>query len=373
MDTTDTNISFDKNGVCNHCLDRDFRTEQFPKNAEEAQSRLQKMAEEIIHYGKNRTYDSLIGLSGGLDSSYLLYLAKQVNLKPLVVHFDNGWNSELAVKNIENLVKTLDLDLQTFVIDWEEFRDLQRSFLKASVVDIEILTDQAIISSMFKLARENEIKYILYGNNFATETHLPQSWTWVKLDAKNIKSIQKLYGTMKIRSFPLMGVMKYTLMQVLMGYRFIPLLNLIQYNKDQAIKILKRECGWKEYGGKHSESIFTTFYQNYILPRKFYIDKRKSHLSSLICSEHISREEALEEIKQPPYSSLELEHDKDYIIKKLGFSPKEFDEIMATPPRSHLEYPSEYYIYKSLSFIKKSILRKVKLGNLISNATTKKI
>ncbi|MFC1749421.1 N-acetyl sugar amidotransferase [Pseudomonadota bacterium] len=352
MDTTDPEIVFDEKGVCNHCLTNDRLKEMLPSTKEQSDKMLADAIGQIKAYGKNKPYDCLMGLSGGVDSSYLAYLAKQHGLRPLVVHFDNGWNSELAVSNIRNIVTKLDFDLQTYVIDWEEFKDLQRSFLLSGVLDLELLSDQAIISTIFKLAKENNIKYILSGCNIATETHLPSSWNWMKYDAKNIRSIQKIYGTKKIKSFPLMGVFEYTLRQTLYKYKFVRLLDMAQFNKNEALELLQSEFGWREYGTKHGESIITKFYQNYILPHKFGIDKRRAHLSSMLCSGHITRDEALAEIEKPLYSPEELEIDIDYVAKKLDFSRKELDDILNAPAKSHLDYPSEYNRYTFVRWLK---------------------
>jgi N-acetyl sugar amidotransferase len=355
MDTSDPAIEFDEEGVCNHCHRRDRLVATLPASPEEGMASLDRIVERVKAEGKGKDYDCLLGISGGVDSSYLAYLAKQKGLRPLVVHFDNGWNSELAVRNIESVISKLGLDLQTYVVDWEEFRDIQRSLLKAGVLDLEILSDQAIIATMFRLARKNRIKYILSGHNVATETHLPDAWTWMKFDALNIRAIQRRFGTRPIRSTPLMGILSYTLHQVAYGFKFVWPLNLVRYNKPQALELLKSEFGWREYNTKHGESIITRFYQNYILPNKFGIDKRRAHLSSLICSGQISREEALEIIDRPPYTSSAQAEDLDYVTKKLGFSKEEFDGLMRDPPHSHLDYPSEYKLFRLLRWLKRKV------------------
>lgn len=353
MDTSDINIKFDEEGVCNHCHRRDQLAAILPASQEEGEERLARIVSKIKAEGRGRDYDCLIGISGGVDSSFLAHLAVKHGLRPLVIHFDNGWNSELAVKNIETVISKLGLDLQTYVVDWEEFRDVQRSLLKAGVLDLEILSDQAIISTMFRLARRNRIKYILSGHNVATETHLPDSWTWMKFDARNIRAIQRRFSSRPIRSIPLMGILSYTIYQMLYRFKFVWPLNLVGYNKPSALQLLKSVYGWREYSTKHGESIITRFYQNYILPTKFGIDKRRAHLSSLVCSEQISREEALRKIASPPYTPSELAEDMEYVTKKLGFSKDEFDSIMREPPYSHLVYPSEYKIFMALRWLKR--------------------
>ena len=355
MDTSDSAIEFDTQGVCNHCHRRDRLAATLPATREEGVARLDRIVERMKAYGKGRDYDCLLGISGGVDSSFLAYLAVQKGLRPLVVHFDNGWNSELAVKNIESVISHLGLDLQTYVVDWEEFRDIQRSLLKAGVLDLEILSDQAIVATMFRLARQNRIKYILSGHNVATETHLPDAWTWMKFDARNIRAIQRRFGTRPIRSTPLMSILSYTLNQMVYGFKFVWPLNLVGYHKPQALELLKSEYGWREYNTKHGESIITRFYQNYILPTKFSVDKRRAHLSSMICSGQISREEALEKIAQPPYTLAALEEDLDYVTKKLGFSRAEFDAMMREAPHAHLDYPSEYRMFLLLRWLKRKV------------------
>ncbi len=355
MDTSDPAIEFDAHGVCNHCHRRDSLAATLPATREEGLARLDRILERIKNDGKGREYDCLIGISGGVDSSYLAHLAVERGLRPLVVHFDNGWNSELAVKNIESVISRLNLDLQTYVVDWPEFRDIQRSLLKAGVLDLEILSDQAIIATMFRLARKNRIKYILSGHNVATETHLPDAWTWMKFDARNIRAIQRRFGTRAIRSTPLMSILGYTLSQMAYGFKFVWPLNLVDYHKPQALDLLKSEYGWREYSTKHGESIITRFYQNYILPTKFGIDKRRAHLSSMICSGQISRADALAKIALPPYTPMEQEEDLDYVTKKLGFSREEFDRLMHEPAQSHLDYPSEYRMFLLLRWLKRKV------------------
>jgi len=353
MDTADPDIEFNANGVCNHCREYEKRVSRRIFRGEDGERKLQKIARQIKEHGENREYDCVLGLSGGLDSSFTAYHAKRLGLRPLVVHFDNGWNSEVSIKNIENIVRKLNFDLYTYVIDWEEFKDLQMSFLKASVVDIEMLTDHAIVAAMFYLAKERQIKYILSGSNLATEGIMPESWNYMKWDIRNIRAIQKRFGEKRISEFPVFGLIQMLTVQYLYGFRSVPVLNYVDYNKERAKEILEREICWKDYGGKHQESVFTKFYQNYILPTKFNIDKRKAHLSTLICSGQITREEALEEIKKPLNNPKELEEEKEYVLKKLGLTEEEFQEIMSLPVKSHLAYPNSKWIYDLLVRIRK--------------------
>ena len=282
-----------------------------------------------------------MGLSGGVDSTYIAYLAKQLGLRPLAVHFDNGWDSELAVKNIENIVNKLGFDLYTNVINWEEFKDLQIAYLKASVVDIEAITDHAILASLYQLAGEKNITHILSGTNIQTENTMPKSWIFSKSDPINIKAIHKVYGTVPLKTFPFMDAKVKRYYQGIKGVHSVLLLNYVDYNKQKVKSLIQEELEWKDYGGKHCESVWTRFYQGYILPEKFKIDKRKAHLSDLIFGEQITKEEAVEEIKKPVYDPELLKIDYEFVLKKLGMSKERFEEILAMPQRSHYDFDYE--------------------------------
>jgi|TARA_B100000315_G_scaffold96543_2_gene88721 N-acetyl sugar amidotransferase len=344
MDTSDPDIEFDKNGFCNHCRSYFEYVQAIGETKEYAINKLTEIVETIKRKRGGKEYDSILGISGGIDSSFTAYSAKKLGLRPLLVHFDNGWNSELSVRNIENIVKKLDFDLYTYVIDWEEFKDLQKSFLKASVVDIEMLTDHAIMATMFRLARKHKIKYVLSGENIATEFILPKTWMYIIKDIKNIKGIQRIFGTRALKSFPVFGIYELILYRYIYKLEYIKILNYIDYNKDDAIRIMEEELDWKYYGGKHYESIFTKFYQAYILPAKFGIDKRKAHLSNLIVSGQIAREDALKEMTKILYDPTELDQDIEYVIKKLCFTADEFKQIMADAPKSHFDYPNSKWL-----------------------------
>lgn len=356
MDTVaDPNIRFDDDGVSQYWHETEQRMKLIRLTEAESQQKIEKMLAEIKKYKGNSEYDCLIGVSGGVDSSYLAYLVHEWKLKPLVVHFDNGWNSELSVANIHNIVSILGFELITYVIDWEEFRDLQRAFFKASVVDVEMLTDHAITAAMFSIARQHNIKVVLGGSNVATESFFPQGWSWLKQDLANIKHIHKKYGERKLKTFPMMSLTKRYILQSipLANLIFYTPLDYINYKKNDAMKVLESKLSWKYYGGKHYESVFTKFYQAYYLPEKFKVDKRKPHLSCLIINEEMTRDEALLEMKKPLYKAGELEEEKLYVLKKLGFSEKEWDEIMKTPPVSHMEFNSEMNLFRKLSKIRR--------------------
>lgn len=349
LDTNDDqDITFDQRGVCSHCSTYDRVARERLSWGAQRDASLAALVAEIKANGQDRDYDCVVGASGGVDSTYVALLAKNLGLRALVVHCDNGWNSELAVKNIENIVKKLDYDLFTYVINWEEFKDLQMSYLKASVVDIEALTDHAITASLFQVAAQHRVKYILSGENMVTEGVLPARWVHNKNDLINIKAIHRRFGKAPLKTFPTLGLTKKLYYQKVRGIKFVPVLNYVDFVKEDAKAIITEELGWRDYGGKHYESIFTRFYQSYILPVKFGIDKRKSHLSTLICSGQLNREQALERIQEDPIDSDTLYADKEYIIKKFGLTPASFDELMALPVKQHTEYASMLNIYRRL-------------------------
>jgi N-acetyl sugar amidotransferase len=342
----DPDIRFDAQGVCNHC--RGYHDYLERTKASRAGG-FERLAEEIREAGRGRAYDSILGLSGGVDSSYAAYLAKRHGLRPLAVHFDNGWDSELAVRNIELLVKQLGLDLYTHVVSWPEFRSLQLAYIKASVVDIEAITDHGIMACLHQVAREQGVRTILTGVNVATEGFLPAPWVHFKNDLMNLKAIHRAYGTVPLRTFPTLGVLRQLYYTHLRRIRLVNVLDHVPYVKEEAKKTLAAELGWRDYGGKHYESVFTRFYQAYILPRKFGIDKRRSHLSTLICAGQLSREEALRQIAPDAYPAAELAQEKEFVVKKLGLTEAEFDELMSRPPRDHLEFASYLRLHRRLA------------------------
>jgi N-acetyl sugar amidotransferase len=352
MDTiADPNISFDDNGISNYYYEYQAQEQAGVFRGEQGLRLLDETIEKIKANGKGKKYDCITGVSGGVDSTYLVYLAKQYGLRVLVVHFDNGWNSEIAVKNIENIIDKLGFDLYTLVVNWEEFRDIQLSYFKADVVDIEAITDHAIIATMYKLALENDLKYILSGTNIVTEATLPRHWIFNKVDHKNIQSIHKQYGTVPLKTYPFFDT-KLKKRAELNGIESLSLLNYVDYNKAAIKETISRELGWRDYGGKHYESIFTRFYQGYILPEKFGIDKRKAHLSNLIFSGQITKQQALEEIAKPNYDQRQLEEDKIFAQKKLGFTSLEFESYLNRPRREHTEFAVEKAFFEEYPMLK---------------------
>lgn len=357
LDETDPDILFNEQGVCHHCLEAAPRLKKFRLlDNKDYWPDLVKVANEIKQRAGKKKYDSIVGMSGGVDSSYICHLAGKLGLNPLVVHFDNGWNSEIAVSNIKKVVEKNGFDLFTYVIDWPEFKDIQRSFFKASVIDIEMVTDHAIMATMVRIAKDNNLTYVLNGTNFTNEHGMPKSWLWRKQDLTNLKDIQKKFGTKKINSFPTFGTLKYAFgTQLGMGFKNIEFLNMMPYRKDKAMEELESVYGWQYYGGKHYESTFTKFYQAYVLPTKFNVDKRKVHLSAQIRNSEITRDFALQELKEPLYGIEELRYDTEYVIKKLGFSEEEFDKIMNEKPINHLFYKSDEWLMNILRWVKKRI------------------
>jgi len=349
---SDPNITFDENGVCNYYHEYFIEEQKRVFKDEVGAEKLAYNVDLIKKSGVGKKYDCLLGVSGGVDSTYLAYKAKELGLRVLCVHFDNGWNSELAVKNIENIVSKLDFDLETYVINWDEFRDIQLAFFKANVIDIEAITDHAILGTVYKIAQNNNIKYILSGNNVVSESLLPKYWIYHKADDVNIKDIHKQYGTIKLKTFPFYDSKARNYYLKVKGIKTFDMLNYMPYNKKDVKEVIKTELDWIDYGGKHYESVFTRFYQGYILPQKFGIDKRKAHLSNLICSGQITKEEALNELEQPMYNSELLEIDKEYVLKKLGFSEKEFEDYMNAPRREHTEFKTLQSIYNNYPILK---------------------
>jgi N-acetyl sugar amidotransferase len=361
MDTTAIEIQFDEHGVCSFCrrAERMLSKGWFPND--EGVRRLDSIAQEIRDYGKDKQYDCIIGMSGGIDSSYLLHVAKvRMGLRPLVVHVDAGWNSEIAVKNIESLIRPLGLDLFTYVVDWEEMRDLQLAFLRASVANQDIPQDHAFFAKLYELAVKKGIKYVLTGSNLTSESILPSSWGYKASDSIHLRSIHKRFGERKLRTFPTMSYFEQKIYWPrIRGMKLIKPLNLIDYDKEKAKDFLIKTYNWRYYGGKHFESKWTKFFQAYYLPFKFGYDKRKAHLSSLIIAGQLSREKALEELSRPIYSERELADDMAFIAQKLGISLAEFRSIIDLPPKTYKDYASEETLFGIRNLWKRAKARRV--------------
>tara|TARA_R110000737_G_scaffold345097_2_gene373189 strand:- start:5379 stop:6491 length:1113 start_codon:yes stop_codon:yes gene_type:complete len=341
MDTSDPFIEFDNEGNCNHCTEFLTKTAKRSYVGTESDKQLAEWVKNIQEKGKNNEYDCLIGVSGGVDSSYVAYQCKKLGLRSLAVHLDNGWNSEEAVQNIKNVCGKLDIDYQSYVLNWEEFKDLQLSFLKASIVEMEIPTDIAIPGALHRIAAENNIKYIISGGNFATEGILPNSWFYDPKDSKLLNSIQKQFGSKKLKTFPTFDFKKEIYFKFVKGIKMMYLLNYLPYDKDKAMAFLKEELGWKYYGGKHYESKFTGFVQSYIQPVKFGIDYRRATYATQICAGTAKREEAIEELKKLSYNPETIDAEKAYIAKKFEISVEQFEEIMKLPVKTYRDYPND--------------------------------
>jgi N-acetyl sugar amidotransferase len=356
----DPDIRFDADGVCNYYhhyfkkLPREVADQVF------ANTELEKITSRILSQGKGKTYDSIIGVSGGVDSTYLALRVKEMGFRPLVVHFDNGWNSEIAVKNIENIIQKLDYDLYTHVFDWEQFKDLQLASFRANVVDIEAITDIAIQGVLLMLAAKFKIKYIISGYNYKTECILPRSWIYK--DYFNLIDIHRKHGTRPIDLFPFHDSLLDKLKLKLSPVEVIYLLNYLDYDKKKAKQEIISKLDWRDYGGKHYESVFTRFYQGYILPKKFGIDKRKAHLTNMICCGQTTREQAIEELKKPIYEPAQLRLDFDFVLKKLGFSNGEFDEYINAPGAPHANYDTEakYWSRNKVKSALKNLVKKIR-------------
>lgn len=348
MDTSDPDISFNAQGVCSHCIgyDVNYRSTVESARTPEGQARLQKVVDRIKARGRGRDYDCVIGISGGVDSTYVAWMVSKLGLRPLAVHFDSGWNSELAVNNIENILKTLKIDLHTVVCDWEEMRDLQLAYFKASLANCDVPTDHAIYATIHHIAAKYGVKTIISGGNLATESILPRSWGHTFSDLTQIRAVQSRFGSRKLKNYPTFGFFqRYFWYRYVLGIELVRLLDYLPYSKRGAKKLIAEELGWRDYGGKHYESIFTRFFQSYYLPQKFGFDKRRAHLSSLIVSGEMSRADALAEIATPPDSAERQREDKEFVAKKLGISNEEFNLILSLPTRTYSEYPSQDWMF----------------------------
>lgn len=340
MDTTDSKIIFDEQGVCDYC--NSYKNEILPnwKPNETNELELNKIAEQIKREGQGKEYDCILGLSGGTDSSYLAYIAKEkMGLRPLIYTVDTGWNLNVAVENIERLVKALDLDMYTEVVNWEEMKDLQLSFFKAQVPYQDLPQDHVIFAGLYNFAVKNGIKYVLTGSNIATECVRPPI-EWVHLnDLKLIKDIHKTFGKTKLNTMPMCSMFKYRLYyQYIKGMKRVAPLDMIHYDKDAAEKELKEKFGWEKYENKHYENIFTRFYEGYYLPEKFGYDKRKSYFSNMILTGQMTREDALQKLSESPYSQEMMKEDMEYIAKKMGISVSEFENIMNGENKTYKDY-----------------------------------
>lgn len=351
MDETAKDIEFDADGVCNYC--KGFLEKQqkhIPVTEEERLRRLDALISQVKGSSRGKRYDCIVGLSGGVDSSWTLVQAVRLGLNPLAVHMDNGWNTELAQNNIANLVRQLGVDLHTHVIDWPEIRGLMQAFFDADVIDIEVLYDNAMLAVNYQQAVKHGLKYILAGTNIATEgVDIPRTWNWHKADKRNIVAISRRFGGPRLKTFPAVSTFSLIGYWGLRRIRWISFLDYLNYRKVDALHVLKSEFGYKPYPYKHYENVFTRFYQGFLQPHKFGVDKRKPHLSSLIMAGEITRDEALQMASGIAYpTAKEMEADRLYFLKKMGWSEVQFEDYMRRPQKPHDAYPSEAALYQKL-------------------------
>lgn len=363
MDTSDPGISFNEAGICNLCTDFIDNRQKHNFQGQASETQLNELVAKMKKDGRGKEYDCIVGLSGGIDSSYVAYIAKQKGLRVLGVHLDNGWNSEEAVQNIKNISKKLEIDYESYVLNWAEFKDIQLAFLKASIPEAETPTDIAIPAATHYYAKKYGVKYVISGGNFATEGILPKHWHYNAKDLKYFHSIRKKFATRNWNSFPTFGFKSEMYYKLIKGIKMVYVLNLIPYNKDAAMELLKNELGWKYYGGKHYESKYTGFIQSYYLFEKFGIDYRRAMLATQICTGVINRDEALQQLNVKPYTEEKVKEEKTYIAKKLGVTPSELEQIIQLAPKWYTDYPNDEkklaYIYNSY----RKLFKKDKLAN----------
>ena len=354
---SDPLITFDENGVCNHCKSYDENVSRLPKTDAEKQKKFDQLIAEIKQNGKGKEYDCVLGISGGVDSAYLAYIAKKAGLRILAVHVDAGWNTDIAVENIKKLCSKLGIELHTIVVDWNTMKELQRAYMFSGLPNLDVPQDHAFLAATFKFAKKYGINYMLNGSNLATEGILPKNYGYAAIDFKNIKDVYKKCGRGKIslKKYPKMNLLTYSLMYVGKTKR-INLLNYVPYSKKNAIKFLHDEFDWNYYGGKHFESRFTKFFQSYYLPKKFGYEKKRAHLASLIVGGELEREQALIELEDNSvYPESKMLEDRDYILKKLDISLDEWEQIMSAPNKTEDDYKNGKKLMKRLQVIKRSI------------------
>ena len=354
MNTSDPMIEFDDEGICNHCHAYDKHFAEINREGYKEEF-LSNLAETIKRDGSGKDYDCILGLSGGVDSSYLAWFTvKKLRLRPLVIHVDTGWNSELAVNNIKNILEKLNLDLHTIVINWEEIRDLQRAYFLSGVANLDVPQDHAFVASLYKAARKFGISHILNGNNMQTECTLPSSWGYDASDSISLRAIHKKFGQKKLKTFPIMSPwQRYIYYPYVLKLKIHSPLEYIEYSKEKAKKLLTTKYGWRDYGGKHYESTFTKFFQAHYLPTKFGYDKRLAHMASLVTSGQMTRQQAMEELQKPIYAGKELKEDKIYWVKKLELTMEQYSEIMNKKPVDYKNYPNGEKLHECLRKIKK--------------------
>lgn len=354
MDTTDPQIAFDSDGVCNHCTTYAERASKELHYDEAGQEQLTRIVNQIKKDGESKSHDCILGVSGGIDSTFLAYTVHRLGLRPLAVHLDNGWDSELSLSNIYNLAENLGLDLYVSRVDWAEFRQLQRSFLESSISNAEIPTDHAIVAFLYRVALKARVRYIISGGNITTEAVVPASWGYEARDWTLVKSISRRFGGTVPSHYCHLSLLDWVYCTFIKGIKYVPILNYVPYYREEAEGVIREKCGWQDYGGKHNESVYTRFFQGYIQPVKFGFDKRRVHLSNLVWSGQLSRDAALEEMSKGPYASGELlTSDRKQVLQKLELTDEGFEGIMAKPVKAFSEYPNEHNVYARLELFAK--------------------
>jgi N-acetyl sugar amidotransferase len=352
MDDTVSSIIFDENGVCNYCKKHDALLSLYSQDSDIRDATRKSLIEKIISSGKKKKYDCIVGISGGTDSTYALLQAVKLGLRPLAVFFDNGWSTETSVSNIKNAVQKLKVDLFTYVVDWEEFREIQIAFLKASVPCVEVPTDVAIMGTLYKLARQEKIKYILSGASFITEGIVPLEWSFI--DGKYVKSVNKLFGKQHLKSYPGVSLVNVFVNTFFRRIRVVLFTNYFDYDKVKAREVLEKELGWKYYGGHHYENVYSRWAFGWYTVHKFGFDKRKVSLSGPMRMGKLTRLEAMKEISSEPEIGNEV---TEYVIKKLQLTHEELENIMKSPNKSFHDYKTSYSLIKKFRFLLKLAIK----------------
>lgn len=348
LDTSIEDIQFDERGHCQYCTEFLARKVQNMRHGEQAERELSAMVRRIQSSTGSPDYDCVIGISGGTDSCYAAYVAKNLGLRPLAVHLDNGWNSDIAVRNIKRVTDKLGIDYQSYVLDWEEFKDLQLAFLRASVPEVETPTDIAIPAALHRVAAEHKVKYVLSGGNTATEGILPKAFHYNAKDTRYLRAIHRRFGTRELPTFPMFGFLTEAYFKLVKGIRIFYMLDYVPYDKAEANRLLREKFNWQDYGGKHQESKITAFVQSYLFPVKFGLDYRRPTLSTQICVGSVTREQALQELEKLPYDPVKIAADKEYVAKKFGITLAELEEIVKAPPKSYRDYPNDERVLTAL-------------------------
>lgn len=361
MDTSASDITFDAQGVCNYCTQFLTRSKDvIYQNTAAKQAELAAFVAKVKAAGKGKRYDCIVGVSGGVDSSWVLLQAINYGLRPLAVHMDNGWDSDLAKNNIANLVQKLNVDIHTYTIDDAEYKLLMQAFFDADVIDVELLYDNATLGVNYQLALQHGVNYILAGTNQATEgMRMPPGWNWLKYDKKNIKAVAKKFGKVRIESFPVISTLEYIRYRIVNRIKWTSFLDMMPYNKFDALSELSKNYGYTPYPYKHYESIFTRFYQGYILPNKFGVDKRRLHLSTLVISGQLTRQQAIAGLEGIAYASEdELEADKQYFMQRMDWSQEDLTQYMNRAEKSHDSYGTEEPIWKLFQYSYSFVFRR---------------